>query len=75
MKAHRTSGDTAQFILKLGIRLKYVVTFISRPYYPRERTPILIGGWVGSRASMDVLKKRKISSPVEIRTPDRPSVT
>jgi len=38
---------------------------------PKKGT-LLIGGWAGSRASLNVLEKRKISSPVEIRTPDRP---
>ena len=31
-----------------------------------------IGGCVGPRAGLAVLKKRKISSPAEIRTPDLP---
>jgi hypothetical protein len=52
----------------------------SRPgrFIPKERTPGTrwIGGWVGPRAVLDAVMKRKIPSPhgeSKPRTPDRPA--
>jgi hypothetical protein len=47
-----------------------VVSFTLQPLYPRERVPGIrwIGGWVGPRAVLDAVMKRKIPSPSENRT-------
>jgi hypothetical protein len=34
-----------------------------RPLYPRKRTPVPIGGWVGPTAALGVLENRNISCP------------
>jgi hypothetical protein len=38
-----------------------VVSFTPRPFYPREEVPFTqcIGGWVGPRAGLDYVEKRK----------------
>jgi hypothetical protein len=43
--------------LDLGVRWRWVVSFMPWLLYPRERAPGThwIGGWVGPRASLDVL--------------------
>jgi len=42
----------------LGVRWDWVVNITPRPLYPRERPGIhCIGGWVGSRAGIDVCGK------------------
>jgi hypothetical protein len=66
MKANWGSGGIDPRILDLGIR-DGVEWSASRPgrLIRRERTPDTnwIGGWVGPRAELDALVKRKIPSP------------
>jgi hypothetical protein len=47
------------------------VSFTSRPLYPRERAPGThwIGGWVGPRAGLDAVVKRKIPNPCQDSNP------
>jgi hypothetical protein len=54
MKAYGENGGMAPLILNLGIRCRWVVSFIAgqEPLYP------LNGCWVDSRAGPDVLEKR-----------------
>jgi hypothetical protein len=49
----------------LGTRWRWLVSFIPRQLYPRERAPGThwIGSWVGPRAVLDAVVKRKIPSP------------
>jgi hypothetical protein len=37
-----------------------VVSFTARPLYPRGECSPWIGGWVGSRAGLNMAEKRKI---------------
>jgi hypothetical protein len=62
MKTYWRSGGIAPRILNLGARWRWVVSFTLRP---RERTPGThwTGGWMGLRASLDAIAKRKIPSP------------
>jgi hypothetical protein len=48
-------------ILNLSSRWRLVVSFTSRPLYPGETATGTrwMGGWVGSRAGLDVVEKRK----------------
>jgi hypothetical protein len=49
-------------ILNLGTRW----SFTALPLYPREnslRQPLYIGGWVGPRQGLDVMKKKKSLAP------------
>jgi len=48
-----------------------VVNFTLRPLYPEERVPVThwIGGYVGHRAGLDTVAKRKVPVPAENRTP------
>jgi hypothetical protein len=48
----------------------------SAHFTPRERapTPHWIGGWVGPRAGLDTMSKRKIPSPRQELNPDHPIV-
>jgi hypothetical protein len=50
-----------------------VVSFTHRPLYPRETAPSThwIGGWVGPRAGLDAVVKRKIPSPCGEWNPGR----
>jgi hypothetical protein len=49
----------------------------SRPgrFIPREGAPAThwIGGWVGPRAGLDTVAKKKFPAPAETRTPDNPT--
>jgi hypothetical protein len=58
------NGGIAPRILDLGTRWRWVVSFTPLPPYPWERAPgtLWIGGWVGPRAGMDAVVKRKIPS-------------
>jgi hypothetical protein len=52
-----------------------VVRFTTQPLHPRERTPDThwIGGWVGLRAGLDAVVKKKILSPCRESNPDCPT--
>jgi hypothetical protein len=64
-------------ILDLVTKWRRVVNFTPRPVYPVERAPgaHCIGGWVGPRAGLDAVKKRKISFSCRESNPDHPAVT
>jgi hypothetical protein len=49
----------------LGIRWSLVVSLTLRPFYPRGKGPCTdwIYGFVGPRADLDIVEKRKISCP------------
>jgi hypothetical protein len=53
-----------------------MVSFAPRPLYRRERAPGThwIGGWVGPRAILDAVVKRKISSPRRESNPRTPII-
>jgi hypothetical protein len=55
------SGCIDPHFLDLSISWRWVVSFTPRPLYPRERAPGThwIGGWVGPRAGLDDMEKRK----------------
>ena len=56
----------------LGTIWGLVVNATPQPFYPRERPCIhCIGGWVGTRASLDGCGKSR--PPTGIRSPDRPA--
>jgi len=63
MKAHKKSGVPSSHIFNLGNGFRWVVNFVPWFLYLWERTLLThrIGRWVGHRASLDVLEKRKIS--------------
>jgi hypothetical protein len=42
MKSYKVNWGIAALILNLGVRLKTVVNFTSRPLYPQEGTPVPI---------------------------------
>jgi hypothetical protein len=60
----------------LSTRWRWVVSFTPRPLYPRVRVPgtHCIGGWVGPRAVLDAVVKRKIPSPRRESNPRTPIV-
>jgi hypothetical protein len=47
------------------------VSFTHRPLYPKGKSP-WIGGWVGPRAVLDAVLKRKIPSPRRKSKPRTP---
>jgi hypothetical protein len=57
------SGVTAAINPNPGTRYRYVVTFTSRPLYPRRKIlrPRWIGGWGSPRADVETLEKRETS--------------
>jgi hypothetical protein len=62
----------ALLFLDLGARREWVVSTTPRPLYPRERPCThCTGGWVGSRAGLDVCEKFR--PPTGIRSLDRPA--
>jgi hypothetical protein len=72
------SGGLYPRIFNLGTTWRWVVSFTARPIYTRGKSPLnlLIGGWVGHRASLDAVKRRNISyttgNPAPITRPPRP---
>jgi hypothetical protein len=65
MKTYWGSGGTAPCILDLCTRWSWVVSFTHRPLYPQGKSPGThwIGGWMGPRAGLDTVAKRKIPCP------------
>jgi hypothetical protein len=63
------SGCVELCILDLGTRWRWVVSITSRPLYPRGKSPgtYWVGGWVGSRTSLDDVEKNL--APIGTRTP------
>ena len=60
-------------IFNIGSRQKYVVTFTTRPLYPRELSLYILNrklGWPHSRSGY--LEDRKLFVPARILTPDSP---
>jgi hypothetical protein len=75
MKAYRGSGGIAHAFFTSALDgAKWSVSCPCR-FTPRERAPGTqwIGGWVGPRAGLDTVVKRKIPSPAGTRTPDHPA--
>jgi hypothetical protein len=64
MKAYWDVEIQLHAFFNLGTRWRQVVSFTPRPPYPRKRAPAThwIGGWVGPRAVLDAVVKRKIPS-------------
>jgi hypothetical protein len=62
MKAYRSSADIAALILTLTLDgFVWLVSYPACFTLPcRKETLILIEGWVGARASLDILDKRLI---------------
>jgi hypothetical protein len=70
------SGGIAPCILDLGTRWRWVVSFTPRSLYPQGKSlwcP-LDRGWVGPRAVLDAVVKRKIPSPRQESNPRTPIV-
>jgi hypothetical protein len=76
MKAYWGSGGVAPRILDLGTRWRWVVSFTPQPLYPQGKSPGThwIGGWVGPRAVLDAVVKRKIPSPRRESNPRTPII-
>jgi hypothetical protein len=76
MKTYWGSGGIAPLILDLGTRWRWVVSFTPRPPCPQGKIPCYprIGGWVGPRAVLDAVVKRKIPSPRRESNPRTPIV-
>jgi hypothetical protein len=70
------SGGRASHILDLSTRWRWVASFKLRLLYPWERAPDIhwIGGWVGTRAVLETVVKRKIPSPRRESNPRTPTV-
>jgi hypothetical protein len=74
MKMYWVNGGITPRILNLGIRWWWVVSFTSRPLYPRGEAPgaHCLGGWVGRRSGLDaVAKKKSIIAPAGKVNPGR----
>jgi hypothetical protein len=71
------SGCIDPHFLDLGTSWRWVVSFTPLSLYPREGAPCTywIGGWMGPRAGLDDLEKRKfLTLPgLELRPLDRPA--
>jgi hypothetical protein len=66
MKAYRGSRDTSPVIPKYGCRWRWEV-IKPRPLYPREITPVPVGGWVDPRAGrVFSWKKQKSLVPARV---------
>jgi hypothetical protein len=58
IKVYWESGGIEPHILDLGTRWRWVVSFTPWPLYPGTHWT---GGWVGPRASLDVVKIKNLS--------------
>jgi hypothetical protein len=77
MKTYCGSGGIAPRILNLDTRWRWVVNFTPRALYPQGKDPGTtnwIRGWVGPRAVLDTVAKRKIPSPRQEWNPRTPIV-
>jgi hypothetical protein len=76
MKAYWGSGGITPRILDHGTRWRWVVSLRPGRFTPRERAPVThwIGGWVGSRAVLNAVVRRKIPSPRRESNPRIPIV-
>jgi hypothetical protein len=75
MKAYCESGSIAPHILNIGIDGSEWSASRSGHFTPGERSPGArwIGGYVGRRAGLKLVEKRKIPSLCRESNPDRPS--
>jgi hypothetical protein len=79
MKAYWRSGGIAPHILDLGTRWRWVVSFTPPATLPpgKAKSPWYthwIGGWVGPKAGLDAVVKRKtFPASAGTRTPDHPA--
>jgi hypothetical protein len=65
------SGRIAPPVLDLDTRCRWVVSFMLRPLYPQGSIPppiSWIGGWMGPRAGLDAVSKRKIQLMNRLKT-------
>jgi hypothetical protein len=64
VKMYWGSGGSTPGILNLSARWNWMVSFTLRHFTPRKKAPGThwIGGWVGPRAGLDAVAKRKIPS-------------
>jgi hypothetical protein len=76
MKAYYGSGGIASHILGVGTRLRWVVSFTPWPLYLQGKSlgTHWIGGWVGARAVLDAVEKKKIPSAHRESNPRIPIV-
>jgi hypothetical protein len=76
MQTYWGSGSIAPCILDLGTRLRWVVSFTSRPLYPQRKTAGTHsrGFWVVPRAGLDTVVKRKIPSLCRKSNPRTPII-
>jgi hypothetical protein len=70
----RSGGDAAR-ILNLGSRWRWLASFTPRPLCLRGKSLSTnwTGGWVGPRAGLDALVRRKNSSPYREKNPGCPA--
>jgi hypothetical protein len=70
------SGGIAPRIFNFGTRWRCVVSFTPGRFTPRESDPGThrIGGWVGPRAVLNAVVKRKIPSPHRESNPRTPII-
>jgi hypothetical protein len=68
MKEYWGNGIIVPRITDLSTRWRWVVSFTLRSLYPQGKTPLVthwLGGWMGLRADLDAVVKRKIPSPFQ----------
>jgi hypothetical protein len=77
MKTYWGSGGIAARILTSALDGGELLASRSDRFTPRERAPGAhwIGGWVGPRAVLDAVAKRKFPAPpgIELQNPDLPA--
>jgi hypothetical protein len=74
MKAYKGSRDIAPLILNLGTRWRLSAQLHALVLLPMGRNPSThgIGGWVGPRDSLEVLKREKFLAHAGIQKLDHP---